>query len=162
GDRGENVKEQAPRRGGGVDLLIQNDQINAERRELASEADQVMGGACQAVELRHGDDIDLPRARCLDEPVKRGTALLRAAHAVVDELLSAPAPRFGMAPQSMELAIGRLLPRGDAAVQRGPPAMMDTARDAHRSSGGAGVPETGPWVFGRVSSARPRKSHCRR
>jgi len=93
-DRGEDVKEQAPRRGGGVDLLVQHDEVDAQRGELTPEADQVMGRARQAIELRHGDDIDLPGARCLDEPVQRGASFLRAADAVVDELLvSSPALR---------------------------------------------------------------------
>src|SRR5262245_13893997 len=91
-DRGQDVKEQTSGRGGGVDLLVQHDQVDTECGQLLDEDNQMVRRTRQAIELRHGDDIDLPRSRCLDEPVQGRASLLRAADAVVDELLSAPVP----------------------------------------------------------------------
>ena len=105
-DRGQDMKEQASRRRGGVDLLVEHNEVDAECGQLTTEADQMVGGACQAIELRHSDDVDLPSARSLDEPVQCGTSLLRTADAKIDELLDVPTPRFGIAPQCMELAFG--------------------------------------------------------
>src|SRR5262249_22940311 len=58
GDRRQDVEKQAPGRGGGVDRLIEDDQLNPQGLELASKRNQLPGAARQAVELGTGYDID--------------------------------------------------------------------------------------------------------
>ena len=120
GDRREDVEEQTPRWGRGIDLLVEDDQVNTEVGEFAAERHKVVSRTRQPVELGHGNDIELAGASRSDEPVKGGPAVLGPAHPTVDKLLDDPPPCRGVASQGVELALWGLLGGRDASVEARP------------------------------------------
>jgi len=95
GERRQHVEEQPPRRRRGVDRLIEHYKVDPEGLELGRQRHEVPRTAHEAVQLRDQDEIELPQADVGQQRVELGTPLLRAAHAVIDELRDSPAAALG-------------------------------------------------------------------
>jgi len=63
-DSREDVEQEPPSRRGGVDLLIEHDQIDTQSFELPHQSDQVVDAPGQSVEFHTGHDIDLAGPDC--------------------------------------------------------------------------------------------------
>ena len=80
------MEKQAPARRARVDALVEHDQVDAEGFQLGRQRGEMAHAARQPVELHDREHVEAPAAGVREQPIERGAAVLRAAHAVVDVL----------------------------------------------------------------------------
>lgn len=107
---------------GGIDRLVEDDQIHAEGLDLPHHRNQTTDAPGQPVELHAGHDVERPGADRRVEGVQGRPFLLRSEDAVIDELGDGPAAGRGEGPESEELVLGGLAGPADAA---GSPCVYD-------------------------------------
>jgi hypothetical protein len=89
-DGRQNVKEQPAGRCGGVDRLVEHDEIDAERLELLGQRNEVPDATREAVQFHAGHYVDLAAPGGLEERVERRPAFLGPRDPAVNELCTRP------------------------------------------------------------------------
>ena len=130
-DRAEKVEDQAPLRGGGVDLLLQDDQADIAVAQLIGQREQVLEGPHGAGQP--GDDEDVAGAQVGQGVVEFGAGGVLAGGGVGEDLL---APVGG---QVIDLAVVVLAAGGHPRVpdlrHHRPPARPPGGTHGRRGSG---------------------------
>lgn len=113
------MKEEAACRRRGVDRLVENDEVDAQRLEFATKGREVMHAAGEPVELDHRDSVESPPPRVAHHFIERGPPVFGTGDAVVDVLLNdLKSPRFCVAAKGISLNLGALFKRRDATIER--------------------------------------------
>lgn len=95
-DRPEDMEEQLPRWGPGVDRLIQNHEIDAEAIKLLGQDGKVPDAACKTIQLYDYQRGYLAAAGAGHDLIERRAAVLAARNAVVNKLLPVLVPTVGV------------------------------------------------------------------
>src|SRR6516165_1121312 len=119
GEHTQHLKQRPPCRRGCIDGLPFQIEIAADHIQLAQGPDQILQAAPEPVDRPCCDDVDLAPRRRLQQPVEARSLVppLRAAHAVIDELLDdTPATGLAYRSQRFPLVVDRLLAGRDTQV----------------------------------------------
>src|SRR5438552_4884153 len=101
-----------------VQRLLRHHQPNTERLKLLGDAQEVMDRAGEPVELGDHDYVEPASACGLQHGIERGTAFLRARHAVVNVLGRVPATGGDVGTDRQQLVVWCLILCGDPRVDR--------------------------------------------
>jgi hypothetical protein len=107
-------------RGGGVDPLLMQVEINPLRVDVAEEGDQVLEAAAQTIDRSRGDQVALVAHDGLAQLIEGRTliAVLGPAHALVDELADdVPAGAGGYRAELGQLVVGGLSVRTNPGIE---------------------------------------------
>ena len=107
-DSRQDVEQEPAGRRGGVDRLVEHDEIDAQGLELLGHRDEVPDAPSEAVELHARDHIDLAALGGLEERVEGGPACLGPRDPAVDVLGGRPASGLCERPERLELGLGGL------------------------------------------------------
>src|SRR5262249_1753052 len=117
GDGAQHMEKQTSRGRGGIDRLVQHDEIHTERLQVAAERHELVHGSCEAVEVRHCDGVELPAPGGRKHRVECRPAFFHPADAVVDVIRCVPAPGGGMAVERVKLSRTVLVTGRNARVE---------------------------------------------
>ena len=109
GDRAEDLEEHPPHRGGGVDPLVEDHQVNSAGGQGVGQFDEMLQGATQPIQFGHHNLVTRPIRR-EQRPIQLGAARQLPRHHVQEDLIAADGR------EGIVLGVGMLVARRDPPI----------------------------------------------